>query len=71
MRTCMVAVSFVVFCSMLAAQEASAVSGAAVPSTVQAQVSNGPGAAFHFTKVDDALLAEAQDRVAWQSVDRG
>jgi predicted Zn-dependent protease len=55
----MVAVSFVVFCSMLAAQEASAGSGAAAPSTVQVQVSNGPGAAFQFTKVDDALLAEA------------
>ena len=59
MRTCMVAVSFVVFCSMLAAQEVSANSGAAAHSAVQAQVSNEPGAAFHFTKADDALLAEA------------
>lgn len=59
MRTCMVAVSFVVFCSMLAAQAASANSGAAAPSGVRAQVSNGPGAAFHFSKVDDNLLAEA------------
>jgi predicted Zn-dependent protease len=55
----MVAVSFVVFCSMLAAQEAPAGSGAAAPNTVKVQVSNGPGAAFQFTKVDDALLAEA------------
>src|SRR5208337_2552413 len=59
MRTCMVAVSFVVFGSMLAAQEASAGSGAAAPSTVQVQVTNGPGAAFHFTKVDDDLRAQA------------
>jgi predicted Zn-dependent protease len=55
----MVAVSFVVFCSMLAAQEASADNGAAAPSTVQVHVSSGPGAAFHFTKADDALLADA------------
>ncbi len=55
----MVAASFVVFCSMLAAQEASAGNGATAPNTVQVQVSNGPGAAFQFTKADDALLAEA------------
>ncbi len=55
----MVAISFVLFCSMLSAQEASAGSGAAASNTVQAQVSNGPGAAFQFTKVDDAFLAEA------------
>jgi predicted Zn-dependent protease len=55
----MFAVSFVVFCSMLAAQETSKKSAAAAPNTVQAQVSHGPGAAFQFTKVDDALLAEA------------
>jgi tetratricopeptide (TPR) repeat protein len=55
----MVTVSFVVFCSLLAAQETSADSGAAAPNTVQVQVSNGPGAAFQFTKVDDNLLAGA------------
>ncbi len=58
MRTCMVAFSFVVFCSMLTAQGASAGNGAAAPSAVQVQVSNGPGAAFHFTKVDYNLLVE-------------
>jgi hypothetical protein len=55
----MVTVSFVVFCSMLVAQAASADSGAAGPNTVHVQVSNGPGAAFQFTKVDDVLLANA------------
>lgn len=55
----MVTASFVVFCSMLAAQQVSAGNSAASPGEVQAQVSNGPGAAFQFTKVDDNLLAEA------------
>jgi predicted Zn-dependent protease len=59
MRKCIVAVSFVVFCSTIVAQAASAGSGAVAPNVVQAQVSNGPGAAFQFTKVDDALLADA------------
>jgi hypothetical protein len=43
---------------MLAAQQASTGSGAAAPNTAPAQVSNSPGTAFHFTKADEALLAQ-------------
>jgi tetratricopeptide (TPR) repeat protein len=55
----MVAVSFVVFCSLLTAQQAPADSGPAAPNTAQVQASNGPGVAFQFTKADDDLLAAA------------